>query len=73
MVNSTSIKIPKKYQPMLKEIYQENDGGEKSYWAISKKGWRFANMQCHTAHEDTQKALLDVIHSLEPCDCKECK
>ncbi len=73
MKNETNIKVPKKYQPMIEEIYRECDGGEWSYWAVSAKGWEFGRMQCHTAHEDTQAIMLDVIRSLRPCDCKECK
>jgi hypothetical protein len=69
MKNSTKIKIPKKYEPMLDEVYHDSDG----YWAYSKDGFYFHDMDCHTAHEDSQKALLDVISSLKPCDCEDCK
>lgn len=69
MKNSTSIKIPQKYQPMIKEIYHDCDG----YWAYSEDGFYFETMDCHTAHEDTQKQLLEVIRSLAPCNCEDCE
>lgn len=69
MKNSTKIAIPKKYHSMIKEVCHDSDG----YWAYSKAGFKFADSECHTAHEDRQKDLLQVIASLEPCDCDECK
>ncbi|WP_336784099.1 hypothetical protein [Paenibacillus illinoisensis] len=68
MKNRTKIKVPLKYQPMIEEVDKDSDG----YWAYSKPGFKFADMECHTAHEDSQVDLLDVIRSLVPCDCKEC-
>lgn len=71
MKNATNIKIPKKYQNMIEEIYHDSDG----YWAYAEYGFHFKDMggECHTAHEDTQTELLSVIRSLEPCKCKECE
>jgi hypothetical protein len=60
--------IPKKYMQHIKEVYKDADG----WWAITKKGYRFAEMECHTAHEDTQHELLKVIRTMEPCECSEC-
>lgn len=68
MKNSTTIKIPKKYQAMISEVYKDSDG----YWAYSEDGFMFTDTECHTAHEDTHKDLLRVIRSLAPCDCYEC-
>ncbi|MFI2856829.1 hypothetical protein ACH6EH_06785 [Paenibacillus sp. JSM ZJ436] len=68
MKNTTNMKIPAKYQPMLDEVTRDSDG----YWAYSNKGYMFDEMGCHTASEDTQAALMAVIRSLVPCDCKEC-
>ena len=55
---------------MLYIIEKDEDG----YWAYSKKGYCFEEMGygCHTAHEDNQLALLEVIRTLEPCNCNEC-
>ena len=61
--------VPKKYVHMIDEIYKDPDG----YWAYSSKGYQFEYMQCHTAHEDTQKELLMVIKSLNKCDCDQCQ
>jgi hypothetical protein len=71
MKNTTSIKVPKKYEHMIEEIYQDSDG----YWVYSKAGFHFAYMggECHTGHEDTQRDLLMVIRTLETCTCKDCK
>lgn len=70
MTNTTSIKVPKKYQHMIDTIEHDSEG----YWAYSKAGYQFAGMggQCHTAHEDTQKELLSMIRTLEKCECKNC-
>jgi hypothetical protein len=71
MKNNTNVKVPKKLQHMLDEV--DYEGREDGYWAYSKDGFRFGGMGCHTAHEDTQKELLSMIRTLEPCDCEECK
>lgn len=70
MLNNTKIRVPKKYEDMLREI--DFEGRDSGYWAYSKEGFRFAGMDCHTAHEYNQKDLMDMIRTLEPCDCKEC-
>lgn len=61
--------IPKKYAALLSEVYKDSEG----YWAYAKTGYQFAGMGCHTAHEDTQKDLLAMIRTIEPCNCKECE
>lgn len=69
MKNSTSIKIPAKYENMLDVVYKDVDG----YWAETVAGFMFPSMECHTAHEDTQAELLRVIRTAVPCDCDQCK
>lgn len=69
MKNDTTIKVPKKYQHMIEIIYKDSDG----YWAETKDGYFFPNMECHTAHEDTQTELLAEIRTISVCDCEECK
>lgn len=69
MINSTKMYVKKKYRPMIQEIWKDSDG----YWAASEDGWMFADMDCHTAHEDTQAELLQVFKSLKPCHCEECE
>jgi hypothetical protein len=71
LLNNTKMKVAKKYLDMLAEI--DNEGRDSGIWAYSKKGYQFADMGCHTAHEYSQKDLMKVIRSLEPCDCEQCK
>lgn len=70
---NTKIKVAKKYQPMLETI--DNEGRGSGLWAYSKKGFHFAGMggECHTAHEYNQKDLMEMIRTLEPCECHQCK
>ena len=69
--NNTNIKIPKKYQDRIKEIYHDEDG----YWVILNKGWFCEDYGLHTIHEDTQQDILRCIRETESCDyCKQgCK
>lgn len=60
--------VPKKYMENMDEVFKDSDG----YWAYTKKGFRFAETECHTAHGKTQKEILSDIRSMEPCDCDEC-
>src|SRR6476661_8235440 len=60
--------VPKKYMENMDEVFKDSDG----YWAYTKKGFRFAETECHTAHGNTQKEILSDIRSMEPCDCDEC-
>ena len=71
MENTTTIKIPKKYQSKLQVVEKDGDG----YWAYSEKGFYFAGMgsECHTAHEDTQAELVKMIRTVKSCGCEECK
>lgn len=69
MKNTTNIKIPKKYQHMIDEIFHDSDG----YWGYTKNGYKFDDTECHTAHGNTQSELLQDIRSLTKCDCSECK
>ena len=66
MVNETSIRVPKKYQHMIDEIYQDPDG----YWCCLNQGWRSPSTGCHTIHEDSQPEVLRCIREVIPCpDC----
>ena len=68
MKNTTSVRMPKKYQGMIAEIYKDSEG----YWAYSKSGHLFEGTGCHTAHEYSQSDLLAMIRTLGECDCKDC-
>lgn len=69
MKNTTTLKVPAKYAMNLELVEQDGDG----YWAYTNHGFQFEEMGCHTAHEFSQKDLLDVIRTIIPCDCKECE
>lgn len=73
MKNTTRVRIPKRYQDMIEEVYNDSDG--RGYWCFSKKGYYFSDMDygVHIVREDTQKHLIDMIRSLRPCECEECK
>ena len=63
------MKIPKKYQERVMEIYQDDDG----WWIYLNRGWRVCDNLCHTLHEDTQTRLLDELRKTVNCDCPYCK
>ncbi|CAM4303900.1 antirestriction protein ArdA [Jeotgalicoccus halotolerans] len=69
MKNFTGMKIAKKYEAGIEEIYKDIDG----VWAHAAAGYYFESMDTHTAHEDNQKDLYKVIQTLAPCDCEECE
>lgn len=70
MINKTNLAIPKKYVPMIDEVFEDHDG----YWAYSKPGYRFEQTESHIAHDYTSKTvLMSYIRSLEVCDCDECE
>lgn len=65
MKNATSIKVPKKYQHMIEDIYPDSEGG--GYWCHSKDGYGFGEWEgAEIAREDTQKQLLQTIRTLRP-------
>jgi len=69
MKNITSIKIPKKYQERVQELYYDSDG----YWLHLNKGWHWDDYGLHTIHEDTKSRVLMCLRDTEPCDCDYCK
>lgn len=69
MKNRTTIKVPKKYQHMLEEVFQTPDG----YWGHSKDGYFFQATEGHIAKGNTQAELLQDIRTLMECDCEDCK
>jgi hypothetical protein len=71
MKNSTNIDVPKKYQHMIDEIYQDCDG----YWIYTKYGYylSYFDLDTHVVSEDTQQEILKHIRHIKPCVCKRCK
>ena len=61
MKNSTTIKIPKKYQHMIDEVLKDQDG----YWVYLKDGYYSPTLDCGTIHEDTIKDVLKEIRKIE--------
>lgn len=69
MKNYTGLKVAKKYEPMIEEIYKDFDG----VWAHAEAGYRFESSDTHTERQDTQKDLYKTFKTLVPCDCEECQ
>lgn len=63
MNNTTKIKIPKKYQDKISNIYTEGFGSEKQYVCELKEGYIFGIMEAGIYFADTQKELLEVIRT----------
>jgi len=61
--------IPKKYMQNLELVEKDLDG----YWGYSKKGYKFENTGCHTAHGVSQKEFMEDIRSMTICECERCK
>ena len=64
MKNATTIKVPKKYEHMIEEIWTEDDGwfgNGLSYWVSIADGFYSPEMYSHTLHESTQKEILRLI------------
>lgn len=72
MKNITTIKVPKKYQHMIEDIYLDGEGS--GYWVHAKEGYYFAGFDygVHIVRESTQKEILDQIRQMKPCDCEDC-
>lgn len=57
MINETKMRIPKKYQPMIKEIHRESDG----VWVTLNDGFKSTNTDSHTIHETNQADAMEQI------------
>lgn len=71
MLNTTTIKVPKKYEAAIELIEKDIDG----YWLYTNPGWCIETMGhgCHVASTDTQAQLMDDMRSIKECDCDKCK
>lgn len=68
MKNATTIKVPKKYEHMIEEIWTEDDGwfgNGLSYWVSIADGFYSPEMYSHTLHESTQKEILRLIRGIK--------
>lgn len=61
MKNETNMKIAKKYQPFIHEIWYE---GEDGYWANLLECCICGDTECHYVHEWTQKEFLTSLRSI---------
>lgn len=68
MINETSIRVPKKYEERVQEIFHDEDG----YWLYLNRGWHSDDYGLHVIHEDTQADVLKMLRWTEPCDCDWC-
>lgn len=60
MLNTTSIKIPKKYAIGLIEVEKDCDG----YWGYANDDYKFAATDSHTIHGMTQKEFLSDLRTM---------
>lgn len=68
MKNTTKIKVHKKYQDRIEEVFNDSDG----YWCYLR-GWCWDDPGLHVIHEDTQKEVLECIRQTKPCTCNYCR
>lgn len=68
MKNSTNIKIPKKYEKYILEVWYE--GTEDGYWANLLECCICNDTDCHYVHEWTQKDFLKSLQSISVMDEK---
>ena len=61
MKNSTNIKIAKKHQNKIDEIFKEYEG----YWVYLKEGYIFESMECGAQCFETQKELLEGLKDIK--------
>jgi len=62
------MKIPKKYQNRVYEVYQDEDG----FWCYLNEGWCYDQKGQHIIHEDTKTEVLKCIKYTEKCMCSDC-
>lgn len=62
MKNSTNIRIPKKYENVIVDVWYE--GREDGYWADIKECCICDDTECHWVHEWTVKDFLKSLQSI---------
>lgn len=62
MKNNTNIRIPKKYENVITEVWYE--GREDGYWASLKECCLCEDTECHWVHEWTVKDFLKSLKSI---------
>lgn len=68
MNNSTNIRILKKYEKYITEVWYEGDDG---YWADLIECCICDDTECHYVHEDTVKEFLKSLQNIRVLNEKE--
>ncbi len=58
-----------KADPRISEFWDE---GEDGMWANTKRGYINTENGCHAVHEWTEKAFLNSMTYIKPCNCVDC-
>ena len=61
MKNSTNIRIPKKYEKMIREIYHDED----DYWVELENGFIHGVDENSVIHEETSRGVLEEIKNIK--------
>lgn len=61
MVNTSDVKVPKKYQHMLKEVYKDQDG----YWGHCEEGYISSDTECGIIHEYSKSEFRSALRFLQ--------
>lgn len=67
MENNTNMKIPKKYEPMISEISQDENG----YCVRLNKGYKNSTFDAQELHLNTQKQVKEELKNIISCNCEE--
>lgn len=70
MKNNTNIRIPKKYENVITEVWSEISMGD-GYWASLKECCICDDTECHWVHEDTVKEFLHSLKSIRIISIEE--
>lgn len=63
MVNETNIRIPKKYEKYINEVWSEQGSGD-GYWADLIECCMCTDTETHYVHEWTVKDFLRSVHNI---------
>ena len=67
MENNTNMKIPKKYEPMISEISQDENG----YCVKLNKGYKNSTFDAQELHLNTQKLVKEELKNIIACNGEE--
>lgn len=67
MKNTTNIRIPKKYEKYITEVWSEQDTGD-GYWAGLIECCMCWDTECHFVHEWTVKDFLKSLQNIDVID-----